>query len=132
MAEQPLHMRPEFVMLLGTFHGAWGTLELVADFAIGRLLNLEPMVTHLMTSRVDFNRKARILRYLTKRHKNRTAMMGALNKIQNESKRNVLAHAYIISDERTVSFIERTAQGEIEGKPHTFDLAGFAEHVRIF
>ncbi len=59
-------------------------------------------------------------------------MKGALNKIQNESKRNVFAHSFLRSTKTTVTFVERTWEGDYKARTHVFTLDEFSDHVRRF
>ena len=88
-----------FVWFLGAFFGTWATLELVASYGIGKFLRISHEEAHILTSGMEFGRKAMLLRNVVRRSDDpkRAQILGAVGKIQNESKRNVLAHAFIIS-----------------------------------
>ena len=84
-----------------------------------------------MTAGLDFNRKARLLRGIIKSsgHKNSAELLGFLNQIQNESKRNVFAHSYWFATPTDITFLERTRYGELKASQHTYTLTKFREHV---
>jgi hypothetical protein len=125
---------PKFLMLLGAFFGAWASFDMTVDMAIGKLLGLPHEITHLLTVGLDFNRKVRVVEGLAKMkdHKNRAKMIGALRRAQNHAKRNIFAHCVMQSTETSVSFLERTRQGELDIIDHTFTLEEFAKHVHEF
>jgi hypothetical protein len=83
---------------------------------------------------MEFSRKVALLRALVNKstHKNKASIVGSLNKMQNESKRNVFAHSFLRSDHRTVTFVERTWEGAYKTKKHKFTLAEFQSHVLAF
>jgi hypothetical protein len=129
-----LALTPEFNVAFGLFYTAWATTEAAMDCAIGKLLRLEPSETHLLTAGMEHGRKATLLRGLISRgdHHNKEKLIRSLNVIQNESLRNVFAHSYIASDEKTITFIERSRGGPFKTKEHHFTLEEFRDHVTNF
>lgn len=123
----------DFLYHLGSFWAAWASTELLTSFTIGKLLNLSPEQTHLITASMEFGRKATLLRSLLKRssHPKKEALLEALGKIQN-NKRNILAHSYALSSSTTVTFIERKLARDYKAEEHTFTLPGFEAHVDAF
>lgn len=132
--EQHVALTAEFNMALGWFYTAWASTEGTMDCAICRFLRLSPQETHLLTASMEHGRKASLLRALITRsdHKNKAALLSALNAIQNDSLRNVFAHSYIASDEKVVTFIERSRGGPYKAKEHHFTLDEFRMHVERF
>ena len=129
-----LMFKPEFCGAVGTFYSNWAALELTIDLAIGKLLAVPHEVTHLLTAGLDFHRKARILRALIRRsnHPQKAKLLTALNKIQNESKRNVFAHSYLGGTDVEVTYLERSRNGELSATEHTFTAQEFVVHVARF
>lgn len=129
-----LASRKEFSSYLGLFYVVWSTAEIETSYALGQFLSLPHAETHLVTARMEFSRKVALLRALVTKstHKNKAAVVGALNKMQNESKRNVFAHSFIRSTHTTVTFVERTWEGTYKTKKHKFTLDEFQSHVLTF
>jgi hypothetical protein len=126
--------RKEFSAWLGLFYVVWSGAEVVTAYAVGKFLSLAHEETHLLTARMEFARKTALLRALISRsdHPKKAALKGALNKMQNESKRNVFAHSFLRSDLKTVTFVERTWEGDFKVRLHKFTLEEFIEHVERF
>lgn len=124
---------PKFIMSLGLFHAAWTSIDLTLDCAIGKSLETQPEQTHLVTAGMEMGRKIRLLHGIVGRtnHKNKNLLIGALNRLQNESKRSVLTHSYILSDRHVVTFVERIG-GEYRVRLHKFTVDEFAMHVQKF
>lgn len=120
-----------FLLMLGYFHAMWATLDLALCYGIGKFLGLKAEECHVLTSGMEFGRKLTLLRNLVYRsdHLHKTKIMALLGKIQNESKRNVFAHSFIISDQKTVTFIERSRGGDYKVTRHNFTLKEFYAHV---
>ncbi|HLL26366.1 MAG TPA: hypothetical protein VKT73_01770 [Xanthobacteraceae bacterium] len=120
-----------FLWFLGAFHGAWSSLELVTSYGIKKFLNISDEQAHILTSGMEFGRKAILLRNLAYRSEDpkRKTIIQLVAKLQNESKRNVFAHAFMISNESAVTFIDRTRGGDYEATKHVFTLKEFADHV---
>jgi len=129
-----LSLTIEFNMNFGMFHTAWASAEVMMDYAIGEFLRLTPEEIHLVTSGMEHGRKAMLLRNLIGRgkHPNRDELLRTLKIIQNESLRNVFAHSYILSDETTISFVERSRGGRYQATEHEFSLQEFKDHVDAF
>lgn len=124
--------RERFHYALGVFHGMWSTVEVTADFIIGRLLRVPDEEAHMITSGMMFGAKARLLSALLKRsdHPNRAAMVTALNVLRGEARRDVVVHGYQISDGAfTHAFVERSRGGDFKAKEHVFTLEEFITHV---
>jgi hypothetical protein len=83
---------------------------------------------------MEFGRKLTVLRNIVYRSNetNKSQIMGLLSKIQNESKRNVLTHSFIVSDKNVVTFIDRPRGGDYKVTRHSFTLAEFYDHVHAF
>ena len=124
----------KFTTIFGLFHVGWSVAESAIDYAIGQFLQLASEQTHLLTAGIDHGRKIMLLRDLIARsdHANRTELLRTLKIIQNESLRNVLAHSYIASDDKTITFIERRRGGPYSVKLYEFTLKEFRDHVRKF
>jgi hypothetical protein len=127
-------LSPEFHRSLGLFHAAWAAMELTLDYMIGQFLKIPYEETHRLVAGIEMGRKIRILESLLQRndHKNKSALIGALRRIQNESKRNVLVHSLIWSDHEMIVFINRSFGQQYEAKKHTFTLPEFEKHVEQF
>jgi hypothetical protein len=127
----PMAYNNEFAKWLGKFQLAWSEIELTTSFAVGKLLGLTDEEAHLVTTRMPFAVRASLLRSLVARKKPESAkeLITALNQIQNESKRNVFAHSFILSNENVVTFHDRNWEGDFVTKPHSFTLEGFKNHV---
>jgi len=112
----------DFNATLGFFYGAWAVSDALMDCAIGRTLRLTHAETHIVTAGMPFGRKIALLRSLVNRgnHKNKQKIIQSINTIQNESLRNIFAHSYLASDEKTVSFIERSHSADYWAKETHF------------
>jgi hypothetical protein len=126
-----LSQDPRFVSYLGVFWGCWASIELTTCYAIGKFLQIPAEETHVLTAGMEFNRMATLLRNLVKRseHPNKTKILDAINALQNDSKRNIFAHGFILSDATTVTFLERSTRGYYDAEYHKFTLLQFKEHV---
>lgn len=123
-----------FLTLLGYFHAIWASVDLVLCYGIGDLLKIGPGECHVLTAGMEFGPKITVLRNVIYRskHPKRNELLGLLGKLQNESKRNVLTHAFMLSDEHKVIFIERSRGGDYRAQRHEFTLDEFAQHVLRF
>jgi len=123
-----------FLALLGYFHVIWASLDLLLCYGIGAVLKIEAEECHVLTAGMEFGRKITVLRNIIHRstHPKRKELIGLLGKIQNESKRNVFAHSFVLYDEQTLTFIDRTRGGDYQVKLHRFTVDEFAEHVISF
>ena len=130
----PVAGSKEFSAWLGVFYVTWSIAENEMAQAIEAQLRLPHFETHLLTARMEFSRKAALLRALISRsdHPNKAAIKGALNKIQNKSKRNVFAHSFLATNETEVIFVERTWEGEFKARMHKFTMPEFITHVQNF
>lgn len=123
---------PRFLTYVGWFHQAWAGAEIAVDAAIGKLLRITDEEAHLLTTGLELNRKATLLRLLLKRSnlEGKSVAIKALDKIQNESKRNVFAHSYMESNRTKVVYRKKEAHG---GKFWTvkleFTVEEFIAHV---
>jgi len=128
---KPLVFNRQFLKWLGSFWGAWNSVELTLSFAIGACLGIPHEQTHILTSGIEFGRKAALLRNLVYQtnmpHKGK--IIGLIGKLQNEAKRNAIAHGIIASDEATVTFIEQARGGDYRTTSYQFTLKAFAAHV---
>ena len=122
----------DFITLTGLFYQAWSACELAIDMAIGQFLKIEPFQTHVLTSGMEFGRKARLLHELVKRsdHKQQGDIMRALNFLRNNALRNVFAHSYTLTTEETVTFLERPPGGQYKVRKHQFTLETYRVHVK--
>jgi hypothetical protein len=132
-SKNKLIFNPGFLQLLGMFHGAWASVDMTADFAIGQFMKLPHQQTHLMTAGMAVGAKFRLLADLIGRsdHPKKSELLGALNKIRGETKREVLAHSYIRSSATAVTFLDRKGGGEYRAKEYPFSLLQFSSHVKI-
>ena len=99
------------------------------------LLKITNEDAHLITAGLELNRKATLLRNLLRRsdHPQKSKAIGALNKIQNDSKRNILVHSYLGGTPTTINFIERSKGGAVfHAKNHKFTFEEFQRHVDQF
>lgn len=124
----------QFNWRYGFFWNAWSTAEAAFDCAIGKFLRLSHAETHILTAGMEHGRKATLLRGLIRRedHPKKAELLRALNVIQNESLRNVFAHSYIASDDKIITFVERSRGGPFKAAEHHFTLEEFHEHVTKF
>ena len=103
------------------------------DLAISKFLNLSHEDAQMLTAGMMFGQKIRILYNAVKRtsYKNKSEILSALNTLRNKVKRNVVAHSYMVTDENTVTFIERSGAHSYESFRHEFTLATFKDHVKL-
>jgi hypothetical protein len=134
LAQKSLVADRRFLHLLGLLYGAWTAQDLTIDFGIGRFLKIPHDQALLLTAGMQFGHKIRILKDLIRKTKdpNKDKMIGALNKLQNESKRNVFAHSYLIGNPTSVSFVERSAGGDFKIRQHTYTLPEWQDHLTAF
>jgi hypothetical protein len=121
----------EFNLRLGLFYGAWTSADMTIDMAIGRFLNLSDYEAQILTSGMEFGPKARLLHELVKRslHPKKAGIIRSLKRLRNDAKRNVLAYSYMISDEQSVTFLERTRGDVYTVKKHRFTHLQWQKHV---
>ena len=129
-----LVMSCEFMELTGRFHEAWTSLELLTDYAIYKLLKVTPSQGHLISAGMFFSRKARLLADLirTSEYPNKAAILGAFNKVRDNNKRDIIAHSYVYSDHKTVTFVERNVSMKFKAIEHKFTFEEFKNHVTTF
>jgi hypothetical protein len=120
-----------FQQLLGRFNVIWSIVDFESSLVLGNLLGLSHEQTHLLTTKMPFNVKANLIRALLRPQKTdkARAIATAINKIQNQSKRNVFAHSYIMSNATSVTFIDRSVDAELVVSAHVFTLPEFETHV---
>jgi hypothetical protein len=136
----PLITDPRFLLFLGSFYASWTAADMTLDFAIGRFMDLPADTTQMLTAGMQYGNKIRILREVIRKgeHKNKAKLLTALNKMQNESKRNVFAHSYLIGSSGPaeffdkVSFVERPPGGEYIVREHEFTLEEWKDHCVDF
>lgn len=128
-----LHDDYHFQRWIGAFAVKWGMAELSVSFAIGKFLGLNYEDTHLLTAKMPFNKKATLLRAVVKKTKpeNESVILGALKTLQN-SNRNTLFHAYVLSKADTATFIEIDLGEKFSAKDHTYTLDSLKGHVEKF
>jgi hypothetical protein len=131
-ASNALMFNPDFLRLLGMFHGAWTSVDQAVDYAIGHFLKIPHEQTHLLTSgMMMFGRKAQLLAGLIARsdHPQKADLLAALNHFRGEVKRDWLVHAYVQSTPTRVTFIHRNTSGEYKVKKLSFSLPEFHKHL---
>jgi hypothetical protein len=81
-----------------------------------------------------FGPKARLLANLVSKsdHPNKSQILGALNKLRGNSKREVIAHGYVTGDAEHVYFLERINAGELTVRRHGFTYLEFLQHCIEF
>jgi hypothetical protein len=129
-----LAFRDDYTQLMGRFQSMWGSTEILTDYAICKFLKVTPGQAHLITAGVLFGRRARLLTDLVRRSDDpkKAQILEAFNKLRGESKRDMFAHAYVKSDQNTITFLDRSAGGEFSAKEHTLTLDEFRAHVKEF
>jgi hypothetical protein len=134
MVDKRLIFSDRFIHQLGWFFGAWTTFDMITDFAIGKFLNATHEDTHLLTAGMMWGRKARLLADLIKRtdHPKKSELLGSLNTVRGQVKRDVFAHSYTRSDENTVTFLNRKEGGGYQAVEYPFTLERFTAHVKTF
>ena len=115
----------------------WGA-ELITSVAIGHILgNRRYATTHIITAGIEFGRKANLLRNLLHEidatEPAHPPVMGGLirsiGRLQNESKRNAIAHGIFVTDDKTVTFIDLPKGGDFIATPHRFMLKELKDHT---
>jgi hypothetical protein len=117
---------------LGLFHSLWASIDVVADYLIGKLLKLPDEDAHMITWGMMFGPKAKLLATLIKLsdHPNKRVLLTALNLIRGEGRRDVIAHGYQLENEGGVAFLERSrSSNEFQTKLHEFTRDEFRSHV---
>ncbi len=118
---------------IGRFWAAWSGIELDLCWAVGKFLSLPAEDTHRLTSGMMFGPKASLVRTLVKRsaEPKKPAILGALGKLQNDSKRNINAHGFLgLLPTKGITFLNRSVQnGEYTCAQIDFGPSEFARHV---
>ena len=78
-----------------------------------------------------FGPKARLLADLVGRsdHPKKAEILGPLNRVRGDTKRNEIAHGYLWSDDNRVRFIQRITSGEFQCRVLEFNYEQFKDHV---
>lgn len=126
-----LAFNPDFLLFYGMFHGLWSSLDLLLGWGIHKFLNIDYERTHILTAGMEFGRKCAVLRNLAHRSNDphRSDIINLIGRVQNESKRNVFAHAILVGNPSSVTFIDRTRGGDYAATEHTFTLKEWCNHV---
>src|SRR3974390_3555954 len=92
--DKPFAYTQRFYAHLGCFYAVWSATELNIDWAIGKILKLSHEQTHVLVARMQFGRKAALLRSLLPKsdYANASEIKGFLTRIRKESLRNVFSH----------------------------------------
>lgn len=119
----------DFHEMLGKFHCAWLMFDPLLDYSIGKFLNISFEQTHILVAGMEFGKKLRLLIELLKRSnfEKKSVMIESLRTLQG-SKRDVITHSYIASDEKNLSFIFK-ARGGYGASVLNFKIDEFSEHV---
>jgi hypothetical protein len=127
----PFALSSNFALFVGLFYVNWSRIETTIDYAIGKFLNVSDKQAHIITTYIDFGRKASWLRELVKDSSDpkQGDIIKALNAIQNDSKRNIFAHSYISGVGPWVNFIEKNPHGSFSVRVHRFTEQEFRTHV---
>jgi hypothetical protein len=133
MSEKLIFSR-DFIHELGFFFGAWSAFDMITDFSIGKFLGLSHDATHLLTAGTVWGKKCRLLVELIKRsdHPKKQELLASLKIIQGQAKRDLFAHSYARSSDKTVTFLNRQEGGGYHAEEFTFTLETFREHVHKF
>jgi hypothetical protein len=112
----------------------WAALEVITDYAIGKFLKVTEGQAHLITSGLMFGRKGCLLADLVAKSDDpqKSAILGAFNKLRGMSKRDMFAHSYLRSTKDTITFLDRSVSGEFSAKEHTVTLDDFRAYVMDF
>jgi hypothetical protein len=130
----PLSFRDDYTQLMGRAQSQWAALEVITDYAIGKFLKVTEGQAHLITSGLTFGRKGRLLADLVAKSDDpqKSAILGAFNKLRGMGKRDMFAHSYLRSTKDTITFLDRSVSGEFSAKEHTFTLDEFRAYVMDF
>jgi hypothetical protein len=124
-----------FYTALGLFYAAWSRAELAIDCAMWKALGTEtPEQAHERSARTKFSDKCKRFRTLLDGSKasHSEKVKDLLRQIENYG-RNVLAHSFLASDERSVTFIHRKVErGRYQAMGYTIPCDDFIEHVQGF
>ncbi|WP_413992225.1 hypothetical protein ACMDCR_09130 [Labrys okinawensis] len=134
VSENALIFHPEFQQRLGAFVAAWSSFDLTTDFAIWKFLNVSSVQAHLIVNGMTFGKKAKLLSDLIKRseHPNKNNIIRAFNEARNCVDRDSIIHAYIQTDDDTVTFVTKNQSGSYKTKSKTFTLQEFKLYVDTF
>jgi hypothetical protein len=132
-AKIPFANTTEFYAAFGRFHAAWSRTELVIDCAIWKAGTESANDVHKLVASMQFSEKCKHFRSLlptSNKFENLQKIEELLDRIIIDAKRNELAHSFLASDEKCVTFIlRRTRKGKYEAKQATLTPEQFVEHV---
>lgn len=132
---RPFANTGDFYTALGRFYAVWSAVELDIDCAIGKLKQLPPEEAHRLVAAMKFSKKLDVLRFLldNSKYENVAQLKEFLDRIENETLRNVFAHSFMASDSSSVSFYHRRSrQGQYSCEPYRFEAENFFVHVQNF
>ncbi|MBX3505174.1 MAG: hypothetical protein KF895_06805 [Parvibaculum sp.] len=120
---------------IGLFQTLWMNVETLTDFAIGKFLKVSHEQAHLVTAGLMFGRKARLLADLVARsdHPRRSELLGIVNKIRGQTKRDVLFHSTIGASEdgTKLVFTHRDAGQSLRVVEYSFTKKEFINHLQL-
>jgi hypothetical protein len=138
MPERPVPFAntPEFYTALGCFYAAWSRTDLAIDCAVWKALKaVTPEQVHERVAAMKFGRKCEYFRSLlpASKFENIEKVKCLLNRITDHSMRNVFAHSFLASDEKSVMFIHRTShRGQYQANGYEISRERFFKHVGEF
>ena len=134
MTDKPFAQTPQFYGHLGGFYAVWSATELNIDIAIGKIKKLSPEQTHALVARLQFGRKAALLRSLLSKsdYTNVSELDGFLTRIEQGSLRNVFAHSFFFSGPDSITFVHRSSQKKYSAMGYRFKADEFIRHVKQF
>lgn len=120
---------------IGLFQTLWMNIEAYTDYAIGKFLQVPHEQAHLITAGLMFGRKARLLADLIGKsdHPRRSELLGLVNKVRGETKRDILFHSTIgaSKDGMKLVFTHRDAGQSFRTVEHSFTKKEFISHLQF-
>ena len=107
-----------FYECFGGFYATWQSVEITMDWTIGQFLGVSYEDTHLITTGMQFGRKAMLLRALVNRsdRKNKGGIIECLSFFVEQSKRNVLRTRSLDHRKRTLPSSPETTMENLKSR----------------
>lgn len=125
--------------LIGLYFVHWSSFELAIDIGIRKLTGLPAKDSLKKTRGWSISRKAQHLKTLVEKsdHEHRSLLIGVLEKLPQESLRNLIAHSYMRFGNESVVFVQMKPNGKLrrrdltldEFKKHLADMSGLAHSL---
>jgi hypothetical protein len=115
----------------GLFMTTWAVLEVVIEVAITKQLGLDGTRGNIVTSGLQFERRASILRSLLALHGTTHAQaIKLITQITQDARRNTLTHGLVRVSQETLDFVKRETVNSLKATKITFTTVDLVAHVQ--